>query len=68
MNDMFLKQLSNLSEYPVVIQCFEENTSLKNKTDILLILLVDTEYLTNISTFVNAIGLNKNLLNHKNGI
>ncbi len=62
---------SNSLEYPIIIQCFEENTlvSLKNKTDIPLVLLTDTndiwnqEYLTHISTFANAIGPNKKVLN-----
>ena len=84
MEDMLLEQLSTreiynninkstLIQYPIVIQCFDENTlvSLKNKTDIPLILLVDTndiwttEYLTNISAFANGIGPNKKILNHK---
>ncbi len=84
MDDMLLDQLSGYDIFnptnksnslanPIIIQCFEENTliSLKNKTDIPLVLLTDSnsiwnqEYLTHISTFANAIGPNKKQLNLK---
>lgn len=84
MGDMLLDQLSGYDIFnptnksnslanPIIIQCFEENTliSLKNKTDIPLVLLTDSnsiwnqEYLTHISTFANAIGPDKKQLNLK---
>ena len=73
MEDMLLEQLSNYNKDLIMIQCFEENTliSLRNKTDIPLILLVEdndiwnNDYLKNISKFVNGIGPKKDLLDYK---
>jgi glycerophosphoryl diester phosphodiesterase len=73
MEDMLLEQLSNYNKDLIMIQCFEENTliSLRNKTDIPLILLVEdndiwnNDYLKNISKFANGIGPKKDLLDYK---
>ena len=73
MENMLLEQLSNYNKDLIMIQCFEENTliSLRNKTDIPLILLVEdndiwnNDYLKNISKFVNGIGPKKDLLDYK---